>query len=203
MESGVTDDIVSAYVKDDNGYTYVVEASIVENRASGTFSDPQTGAVLGTILILESEVIRLQIFESLEVGEGSNPVLTLVFARPGAAPPAVTDEIQLDPSMIGLWTYSESTTDPGSSFSFLVEWFLELRSDGSFVQASRSAGGTGGVSANNEPQVVAQGKWKTDQKVLWVDTGNGFQPFVRYLVDAQNMMFSFQDGSRQLWNRLR
>jgi len=37
--------------------------------------------------------------------------------------------------------------------------------------------------------------------VLWTNTGTGFQPFSRYLVDAQNMMFVFGDDSRQLWSR--
>lgn len=204
MRNEVVDDQLRGTIKDAAGYTYLIQVQVSGSTGTGTFTDPQTGAVLQSKLTLDTESLALSVFPPPPTDPSKTPLLKMVFVplgklreNAGTPPPAPA----LDPALVGTWIRSESSSDASSSFSFVVQWALVLKGDGSFVQTSQSAGGTLGVTGDNGPQLVAQGKWKTNDKVLWVDTGGGFQPFVRYLVDAQNMMFVFQDDTRQLWSR--
>lgn len=204
MRNEIVDDQLRGTIQDATGYTYLVQGQVSGNRATGTFTDPQTGAVLQSELTLDSESLALSVFPPQPKDLSQKPLLEIVFVPLGKLrknPDTPPSAPALDPNLVGTWIRSESSSDVSSSFSFVVQWILFLKGDGSFIQTSQSAGGTLGVTGGNGPQVVAEGKWKTDNKVLWVDTGGGFQPFVRYLVDAQNMMFVFQDDTRQLWSR--
>ncbi len=203
MEAQVQQDQFTGTIRDATGYTYHIMAALSGETATGTFTDPQTGAILQSQLTLAGTTLTLRVMEPLASTDRS-PMLELTFYPAGSipAPTAPTaSPASLDPAMVGIWRRSESSADASSSFSYVVEWTLLLQNDGSFVQTSRSAGGNLGVTGSSEPRVIAQGKWKTENKILWVDTGTGFQPYVRYLVDPQNMMFLFQDDSRQLWSR--
>lgn len=203
METRNENERLTATITDPTGYTYLVDAMLYGSEAQGVFSDPQTGARLNCVLRLDSGQLRLAVL-SPNPSQGQQPVLELIFYPPGNAPvqeATTSNAVSLDPALVGTWMRTESSTDPGSSFSFVVQWTLILNADGTFSQFSKSAGGILGTTASSDGQLVAQGKWKAEQKVLWTDTGTGFQPHSRYLVDAQNMMFVFGDDSRQLWSR--
>jgi len=201
MESQVAGEWLNARITDPTGYTYLVEATVAGTDAQGVFSDPQTGARLDCTLRLGAGQLTLSVL-SPAPSQGQQPLLELNFYTPGNLPETNTAQSStLDAALVGTWMRTESSTDPAANFSFVVQWTLILNADGTFSQYSKSAGGILGTTGAGQGQLVAQGNWKTEQKVLWTNTGTGFQPFSRYLVDAQNMMFVFGDDSRQLWSR--
>jgi hypothetical protein len=204
MVNEIHADQLSGTIRDPSGYTYTVNATVANNTATGIFADPQTGAVLQCQMELNKYTLSLKVLNPQSHNDVLNPLLELTFYPPGQSPELQKTQpanAQMDPAMVGIWKRTESSTDANGAFSFVVEWTLILNGDGSFIQTSKSAGGTLGVTGNSEPQIIAQGKWKTTNKVLWIDQGAGLKPFVRYLVDSANMMFLFQDDSRQLWSR--
>jgi hypothetical protein len=203
METRNENERLTATITDPTGYTYLVDAMLYGSEAQGVFSDPQTGAQLNCVLRLSSGQLTLAVL-SPNPSQGQQPVLELIFYPPGNAPvqeATTSNAVSLDPALVGTWMRTESSTDPNASFSFVVQWTLIMNADGTFSQFSKSAGGILGTTGAGDGQLVAQGKWKAEQKVLWIDTGTGFQPYSRFLVDAQNMMFVFGDDSRQLWSR--
>ena len=204
MENDVVDHQLRGAIRDATGYTYLIEAELTEEQATGTFSDPQTGTLLEARMRITGESLVLTVMPPKGSALPPHPILQLEFAPKGTLPEKATSAPvpgQLDPSIVGTWIRTESSSDSSSGFSYVVQWTLRLNRDGSFQQTSQSAGGSPGITGGTSPQIIAQGSWKAENKFLWIDTGSGFQPFVRYLVDPHHMMFVFQDDTRQLWSR--
>lgn len=128
---------------------------------------------------------------------------TIAFSRQASTARIDTTKAQLDPLMVGVWSRTESYSDPNSGFSYVIEQRLYLNEDGSSVFYSKSAGGNNSVTGSTNGQTL-QGQWKTEEKHLFTrdNENDAWMNNGAYLVDENNMMLK-QAGGNKLWNRLR
>jgi hypothetical protein len=86
-----------------------------------------------------------------------------------------------------------------------TQYFLTISANGTYsMRTGRSAGGGAGWGASSGGGgAIASGKWKTQGKVVMVSEGGPYQPYARYYVEAQKLMFTFSNGNREIWYRSR
>jgi hypothetical protein len=117
-------------------------------------------------------------------------------ASPSGSPGSSSAE--RDTALVGSWSRTEGMSSGGASFA--AQQLLRINADGTFEQgAGRAAGGGAGWSASsgNGTEVVGRGKWSTKGNIVHVDGA----PYARYYVEGSKLMFTFGDGSRQIWYR--
>ena len=89
----------------------------------------------------------------------------------------------------------------------VVESFLTIHGDGTFLLGGGRAvgGGAGWGGDTGSGGVEERGYWKSEGRIVYVQApGTGqWQPYARYYVEAQKLMFTFGDGSRQILYRVR
>ena len=87
-------------------------------------------------------------------------------------------------------------------FSLATQEFFDVRPDGTFTVATGDMVGGGGLGAvESRGGESMSGRWKTEGGVVFVGESGRWQPFARYYVEGSSMMFTFQDGTRQVWYR--
>lgn len=80
---------------------------------------------------------------------------------------------------------------------------LLICGDGSFVRTTgQSAGGGAGWSASSGGSESTRGRWRTQGGVIYTSGGaGGWAPYARYYVEGAKLMFTFQNGQREVWYR--
>lgn len=123
-------------------------------------------------------------------------------AGPASAPQA--SSVQRNPQLVGTWDRTESFGGGSSEYGGAVRETLVISGDGTFVLGpGEFAGGGPGVSGSSSGGgAQATGQWATSDEVVYVSDGSsGWEPYARFYVEPGKLMFTFADGSRQLWYR--
>jgi hypothetical protein len=122
-------------------------------------------------------------------------------SRPGM-PQGAQENVQRDPALIGSWVYSD--TYSSGDFSATTTLQLLVSPDGSYQYGSGNVSLGGDYMGNSGGGGnVTTGQWRTEGGVVYVMEQGSPQwvPHARYYLEGGCMMFTFGDGSRQLWNR--
>lgn len=106
----------------------------------------------------------------------------------------------VDPNLCGSWSRTESMSS--GDFSMATRHFLVVRPDGTYTLGTGDmvGGGSMGSLASRGNDSVS-GRWKAEGGIVHVQEYGAWQPFARYYVEAGKLMFTFGDGSREVWYR--
>lgn len=187
---------------DAGGYIYQLSGQLVtDNRAEGQFSDPQTGGSGSMAVQRQGESVALSILMPgqyqpvvLHFTAGSAATGGHTVAQPGQAP--------RDPALVGHWLYTESYSSGG--FTGAAQVRMAIYPNGRFEYGDgQFAGGGPGMGGSTGGGGVEVGEWKTSNRIVYVRGAGSphWQPLARYHVEGYSLMFSFGDGSRQVWKR--
>lgn len=200
---------------DAGGYGYSLDGAVAQGGAQGTLTDPQAGSALPFELAAQGDALTLTLLASDPYGQVQR--IPFSFRRSGAAgaapsgpaglgaqpgpQPSAEANVQRDPALVGAWTYSD--TYNSGDFSGTTRLQLQVNPDGTYLY------GSGGVSISGDSGYgqssggdVTRGEWRTEGNVIHIrEAGSGWTPYARYYVEGNQMLFTFGDGSRQLWTR--
>lgn len=204
------------------GYLYNLQGNTSGNESQGQLTDPQTQGVMTYQSVLQGPTLnmtlsangaQLQIqFSKGAAGQGgfgqSGPPQGGFgqsrnkpggFGQPGNA--GGVNPAQLDQRIVGNWLYSDSYTS--GEHSFASQYRLIVNGDGTYLYGDgQVAGGGPGVSGSTGGGAgMTPGKWKTENGIIHIDEGAGWQPFAKYYVEGASMMLTFGDGSKQVWQK--
>ncbi|MBT8270368.1 MAG: hypothetical protein KJO39_10720 [Bacteroidia bacterium] len=188
-----------------NGYLYNLSGKANGSRSQGTLTDSQTQGVMNYEGSLNGNSFSL----SLNTGGGSPFVLQFTkgnapTGKSGGSSNTNTDTVsstQLDQRIVGNWLYTDSYTS--GEYSFASQYRLIVNSDGTYLYGDgKVAGGGPGVSGTGgEGSGMSPGKWKTENSIIYINEGYGWQAYAKYYVEGTSMMLTFGDGSKQVWKR--
>ncbi len=197
---------------DAGGYIYNIQGSATGNQAQGQVSDPQTGGGMAFQATLQGGAVNMNLSANgqqlnLQFSKGGAPQQSIGQAYNNQQPGGMNNSsgnanpASLDQRVVGNWLYTESNS--GGGFSFAAQWRLILQPNGTYVYGDgKIAGGGAGVSGSSGGGgVQSQGQWKTENSVIYINEGAGWQAYARYYVEGASMMFTFGDGSKQVWKR--
>ncbi|MGI9515890.1 MAG: hypothetical protein ACR2NP_02490 [Pirellulaceae bacterium] len=122
--------------------------------------------------------------------------------RPSSKSDPAGNTVQRDVALAGTWTQSSSYTS--GEYGFATREILNLRGDGSWqLMDSRVVGGGpgAGIDSGAGAGVQAQGQWQTQDRVLYVNEGNGWVGLAEYYIEGHKMLLKLADGSREVWYR--
>jgi hypothetical protein len=110
-------------------------------------------------------------------------------------------EAPRDPRLVGRWRHTYARG--GGGFSVAVDDWLILNADGTVSRDSNMAGGSDdGSFSSRRTGPKPAGRWKTDNKVLYIaPEGGEFRPLARYAVDRDNMLLTFGNGNKVIYDR--
>lgn len=199
---------------DAGGYRYTLSGTVQGNTATGQLSDPQTGGAMNVELALQGDQLSLVLLA--QDGFGQTNRIPAQFQRGAAASQGLgsqgmgagtgspaQENVERDPALVGGWSYTESMTSGDASM--VTQMFLQVNPDGTYATGNgRAVGGGAGWSGDTGyGGDVARGQWRTQNGVVYVkENGVGqWAPYARYYVEGGRMMFTFGDGSRQVWHR--
>jgi len=195
------------------GYLYNLAGTHDNGALKGTLSDPRTGAALPFEGRHEGGRIRLEIL-SQNGAAGTPERLALDFrkqapgqgdSRPsGEQAPAESADLERDAALVGSWQYSKSMTS--GDFSAVIQKVLIIRPDGTYVLGDGrvvGGGGAGSFDSGSGGGAESNGTWKTSNRIVYIREGGAgsWTPYARYYVEAGKLMFTFGDGSREIWYR--
>ena len=199
------------------GYMYNIQGRANGIQAQGTLFDPQTQAQMAfnaslnepnLILNIQAQnnfgqiqQFSLQFSRGAQGGEsqyhqqGGNTAQNQGYGNQSTA----NDGKQRDPRLVGNWIQSDSYTS--GDYSFASQRKLIVMANGIFYEGdSQMAGGGPGVSGSTGPgSAYQQGQWYTQGNILYANSGQGWIALAKYYVEAGRMMFTFGDGSKQIW----
>jgi len=121
---------------------------------------------------------------------------------PAAAPANATNPgEERDPNLVGAWERQDNISSGDAFMSTKLS--LLICEDGSFIHSVGDAVGGGGGwhgESNGAPD-SSRGRWRTDNGIVYTAAGAGWQPHARYYLEAGKLMFTFDDGKREVWYR--
>jgi hypothetical protein len=86
--------------------------------------------------------------------------------------------------------------------SFVSDQHLVVRPDGTYsLSSGGAAGGDGSVSGVVGGGGGTSGRWRVRGNIVETSEGGPFQPYARYVVNGNDLMFVFGDESKELWSR--
>ena len=187
---------------DASGYKYSLSGTANGKNAQGQVIDTQTQGGMTYQSTLNGTDIAMTISVN-----GSQ--LQLQFSKsttndskvaPSAGNTGKTNNVQLDQRLVGNWLYTESYSSDG--FSFASQWRMIVNADGTYLYGdAKVAGGGDGVSGSSGGGGMTPGKWKTENSIIYIDEGYGWQPYAKYYVEGYSLMLTFGDGKRQVWKK--
>jgi hypothetical protein len=198
------------------GYNYTLRGTASGQAARGQMLD-QAGNSLDFELVSQGGELQLHL-KVVNSQTGVPQRLTLNFSRnrpgtragawdggqPQASPQgqASAGNEERDPALVGSWSRTDSISSGSASMS--TQYFLQINPDGSYVYSiGRSAGGGAGWGMDSGPGESIPGQWKTSQRVVYIqERGVGqWIPYARYYVEGNRLMFTFDNGNREIWYR--
>lgn len=141
--------------------------------------------------------------------------LELAFERaaPGSSPPpaarqpgvgtqqAAAPSSERDPALVGHWVHSNVYRS--GDFSGTSSRQLVVQPDGTYqighgsVQVSSNHG-----FGRSQGEDFTTGQWRTQNRIVYVrEGGSQWVPYARYYVEGGSMLLTFENGSKQLWQR--
>ena len=111
--------------------------------------------------------------------------------------------IQRDSYLVGLWRYTDSYTS--GDFSMVTEKYMEVRMDGTYSYGNgKVAGGGNSGSFGSGGGDVITGNWRTENGIIYIDEGGygNWIPYSGYYIEGNSLMLKFENGSREIWNRV-
>jgi hypothetical protein len=130
-------------------------------------------------------------------GRGTGGQAGRTAAKPEAEPATARDA-----ALVGHWVHSK-TYQSGDFFGTTTVQ-MQVNADGTYLygRGNVSLGGAYIGNTGTSDQVT-QGQWRTQGGVVLVKEPGSSQwtPHARYHVEGASMLFTFGDGSRQLWRR--
>ena len=190
---------------DANGYIYNLRGTVNGNRTQGTLTDSQTQGIMKYLGSLEKDNFSL----TLTTGNSSPYVIQFIREGNAAGPiggvinpkTETNSSVQLDKRILGNWLYTDSYSS--GEYSFASQYRLIINGDGTYLYGDgKVAGGGPGVSGTGgEGSGMSPGKWKTENGIIYIDEGYGWQAYAKYYVEGASMMLTFGDGSKQIWKR--
>lgn len=186
------------------GYIYNLEGTIDGMTSKGTLNDPQTQGSIMFSAKLSGNSITINLGESTDPDEKMEIVFTKSNQQtsPSSPSPAPSrTNANVDQRLCGLWRYTDVYVS--GQFSFATDYFMQFNSDGSMVWTDgRTAGGGPDVSMDSGTGDVHPAKWKTESNAVWLDGGNGWEYYGKYYQEGGSLMFTFNNGKKQVWERL-
>ena len=86
--------------------------------------------------------------------------------------------------------------------SFVSDKHLVVRPDGTYTLSSGgAAGGNGSVSVVVGGGGGTTGRWRVRGNIVEISEGGPFESYARFYVEGDDLMFTFGDGSREIWSR--
>jgi len=191
---------------DIGGYLYQFSGRLSsDNQGQGTFSDPQTGGSFPMQIQEASGQVQLQLqipgnSMTLQFSSGVSSGLSEIGNPTGT--PQQQEAVERDPALVGSWLYTESYSSGG--FTGASQTSLVIYPDGRYEYGNSAfAGGGAGIGGSSRGGDVEVGEWKTQNRIVYTrQPGFGqWEPYARYYVEGGSMLFTFGDGSKQVWKR--
>jgi hypothetical protein len=210
---------------DASGYRYTLSGHAEGTTARGTLADPQTGGGVEVEMMLQGDQFTLTLLAA-DPYTGQVQRTPLQFQRNGAAAgqgqsasagsnPGVGGHagagsqgaVERAPRLVGNWSFTE--TMMSGEFSSVSQVFLQVNPDGSYAYGNgrTMAGGSsayGSISGDTGyGGDVSRGQWRTQGQIVYIQEAGSPQwvPYAKYYVEGGRMMFTYNDGSRQVWHR--
>lgn len=196
---------------DVSGYLIDIEGSITSEQCSGTMTDPQTKETSPFTAQVSGNQINIHLHD-INPLTGQVEDMRFAFTRSTTTPAetpsrssaivAGADPAKLDRALFGLWRYTD--TYVSGEYSFATDYFIQFNPDGVvLITNGRAAGGGPTSSIVSGEADTHEGIWKSENKTLWVrDAENPWQIYARYAVDGNSMMLTYNNGNKQVWERL-
>jgi hypothetical protein len=188
-----------------NDYLYYLSGKASGNRSQGTLTDSQTQGVMN----YEGSLVGNSFSLSISTGGGSPFVVQFnkgnaPVGQSGGTLNSKTETVssaQLDQRIVGNWLYTDSYSS--GEYSFASQYRMIVKGDGTYLYGDgKVAGGGPGVSGTGGGgSEMSPGKWKTENGIIYVNEGYGWQAYAKYYVESSSMMLTFGDGSKQVWKR--
>ena len=206
-------------VMDASGYRYELTAAAQGTTASGTLHDTQTGGAIPVELTPDGQGMTLVLVQEAPYG-GQVSRTPLSFRRSTEGAPNATHTppvpdasggppvsgAERNPALVGTWVYQD--TYVSGDFSGTTRFVLRIHPDGTYTygEGQVTMGGStpyGSYSGNSGGGDVTTGRWRTQGNIVYIQEPgvSQWQPYARYYVEGNRMLFTFGDGSRQLWHR--
>ncbi len=116
---------------------------------------------------------------------------------------------KLNANLFGLWRYT-SVHSSGSGdyhFSMSTDYFLDLRSDGTFTRwTGKSGGGTLGtliITEEDSDEDKTIGTWYCESNILNTQQDSGQLRFFKYYSEGNQMMLTTRYGDKSVYERVR
>jgi hypothetical protein len=109
---------------------------------------------------------------------------------------------ELDDRLVGAWRHTQAYVS--GDFSAAVDDYLWLDADGSYREGGNAAAGDMGASMVTGEGEGANGAWKTADRVLYLMPAGAHEWYgvANYSVSESNLMFTFGDGEKKIWERM-
>lgn len=195
-------------IVDAGGYRYKLQGTISGNQSQGKLEDPQTQGYLDYTATLNGTQLNLTISnptngqsQQATFSRGHTDNRSNMPGQVNNSGPDTQQSVNRDSRLVGAWNYTDSYSS--GAYSFATQWKLLVNPDGSYVYGDgRVVGGGPGIGGDSgSGGDVTRGQWKTENGVLYINTGEGWQGYARYTTNGQSMLMQFADGSKQLWKR--
>ncbi len=188
------------------GYRYSLTGNISGQQSEGRFVDPQTQGAMNYQASLNGNQLTLSI-QNPTNGQSSQLQFTRGSGSAASGGGANLNnsgggqQYERDSRLVGGWSYTDSYTS--GEYGFAAQWKLIINPDGSYIYGDgRVVGGGPGIGADSgSGGDVTRGQWRTENGVIYVNEGYGWQPYCRYTTNGQSLLMQFGDGSKQLWKR--
>jgi hypothetical protein len=194
---------------DIGGYIINLNGTINGSTCKGIANDPQTKtAVPFQAIKTKGRIVLTIIDEDEATGADLKYDLTFDAVNTSAetnenqepAVPVSVDPASLDQRLTGQWRYT--STYVSGDFTTATDYFISFESNGiAKYTDGRTAGGNMSGSFDSGSSDVHQASWKAENKNLYLDYGTGWQLHAKYAVDENNMMFTFNNGNKQIWEK--
>jgi len=179
------------------GYIYNLSGTITGQEFKGTLSDPITNGSLPCAGTLSGTNLTLRLQENSESFE-------LVFTKASTATvpsPNPVKKGNIDQRLVGQWRYTD--TYVSGEFSFATDYHMSLFADGTMTyREGRTAGGGPDASIDSGDSENTQLQWKAEGQIVYVNGGQGWEYLAKYAVDNANLLMTYQNGSKKIWERL-
>jgi len=199
----------TAQIVDDTGYTYNLKGTIQGDNATGELHDPAAGGTIALEAARQADSINMKLYQTfleMRVSEiditytraaGDSTGATTTAANTAPAPAA-----DLDARLVGTWRYT--STYVSGDFSVASDYTMIVNADGTYQygDARIAGGGSSGTFDSGSGGDVTTGRVMTQNKQLFVDEGYGWQFYANYMCDGAILLLTFQNGNKQIWERI-
>ncbi|PHN01657.1 hypothetical protein [Flavilitoribacter nigricans] len=192
-----------------DGYRYTISGTINGYQSRGRMLDLQTNDYFNYTANLDGKQINLNIENPIN---GSSQLV--IFKRgtgtvlnpnpPFNARPyedvQFTQREQHDNRITGRWYFSESIK--AGSYFVSKQWKFILNADGSYIFGdARVIGVAPENGSRGYGGDINYGKWRTENNILYVDSGAGWEAYAYYARTGDDLLLDFGNDTRQLWVR--